>query len=175
MLGRRTIALPVDFFFTSFLTLPYALNFIDISLTYFQPPEALDVATMKSSWQDRKVEQARYTENRTRQRSMNSASTETAVPTVCVITPERKAHNTALNTENGDIGNEEVRSSRNGTRVSLDGRATTVTSSSKTGHVEQTPGGPPAHTLRTPTGATLQTFQKLSDDRPAGTSGADGR
>ena len=100
---------------------------------------------------------------------------ETAVPTVCVITPEQKARNTAPKTENGDISSEEVRSARNGARISLDGRATTVTSSSKTGHIEQTPGGPPAHTLSTPTGATLQTFQKLSDDRPAGPSGADGR
>ena len=166
-------------FFTSFLTLPYALHFNDISLKYFQPPEALDVMTMKSSWQDRRVEDARYNENRNRQCSLYSALTETAVPTVCVITPEQKdrdlAHNMAPKTENGDIGSEEVRNVRIGARLSLDGRSTTVMmSSSKTANVEQTPG-PPNRTLRTPTGATLETFQKLSDDRPAGTSGADDR
>ena len=166
-------------FFTSFLTLPYALHFNDISLKYFQPPEALDVMTMKSSWQDRRVEDARYNENRNRQCSLNSASTETAVPTVCVNTPEQKdrdlAHNMAPKTENGDIGSEEVRNVRIGARLSLDGRSTTVMmSSSKTANVEQTPG-PPNRTPRTPTGATLETFKKLSDDRPAGTSGADDR
>lgn len=167
-----------------------------IGVYNFQPPENLDLTTMKSSWQDHRVEKARYAEKRIPQNGLKSASTEIAM---VHITSEQNnsdlnvgarkntvTHSVASKSEHGshqktqDVKNEGHRKMRNITRTSLDVESPPVMMSlAKEGTVKQT-SGPPNSSLRTPTGATLQTLQALSDDRSCGSSvdgmsGVDGR
>ena len=156
----------------------------------FQPPETLDVATMKLSWQDNRVERARYVVKRTPQHSLNGTSTGVTTSTIHVTTEQinsdRKVGTTkhkvindmTSKTELGsrqkcfDNRNEENRTIGNHTETAQEGEPPPVVTALR--KTEEQTSDTSNCGLRTPTGATLQTMHALGDDHSSGSAMAGG-
>ena len=147
----------------------------------FQPPETLDVATMKLSWQDSRVERARYAVKRTPQHSLNGMSTGVTTLTTHVTTEQINSDRkvgaikhkvTSDMTSTTEHGSHQKRSdNRNEENGTIGNRAETAQEGEPApvvvalGNTAEQTSDTSNCGLRTPTGATLQTLQALGDGR----------
>ena len=153
----------------------------------FQPPETLDVTTMKSTWQDSRVERARYAVKRTPQHTLNGVSAGVTTSTIHVTTEQvnsdRKVSATKHKVTNDvtsktEVGSHQKRSdNRNEENRTIGNRAETAQEGepppvvTALGNTEEQTSDTSNCGPRTPTGATLQTLHALED----GGSGGNGR